>query len=105
MKNLVNTEMLDNFRAFNCKAKTCEECQQAQACLLNAFFETAVGEGGDGTDIELAVKALEDRGFNVTDIREERARRTDNGHVIDECGIKPTGALLIRVIPVTPSAA
>jgi hypothetical protein len=100
MKTLVNKEMFDDFRAFNCKAKTCEGCEQNRICLLNAFFNNAVGEGGDGTDIELAVKILEDHGFHVTDAREERARPTDNGHAIDDCGIKPTGAILLRAVPV-----
>ena len=49
--------------------------------------------------IETAVKVLENHGFHVTDAREERAISTDNGHVIDCRGIKPTGAILLRVIP------
>jgi hypothetical protein len=57
-----------------------------------------------GTNIEMAVQVLEDHGFHVTDAKEERAVNTDTGHVISAKGINPTGALLLRVIPVTPSA-
>jgi hypothetical protein len=105
MKTLVNKTMLDDFRALNCKAASCEGCEQRRICLLNVFFETAGGGGGDGTNIELAVKVLEDHGFHVTDAREERARPTDSGHVIDDCGIKPTGAILLRAVPVSPASA
>jgi hypothetical protein len=103
MKTLVNKAMLDDFRAANCKSATCEECEQSRICLLNVFFETAVGEGGDGTDIEIAVKALEDHGFHVTDAREERCRNTGNGYVIDDSGVRETGAILLRAIPVSPA--
>jgi hypothetical protein len=103
MKTLVNKAMLDGFRAANCKAAACGECGQSRICLLNAFFETVVG--GDGTGIEIAVKTLEDHGFHVTDAREERCRNTENGYVIDDCGVRETGALLIRAIPVSPASA
>lgn len=55
------------------------------------------------TGIEIAAELLEGHGFHVTDVREERARQTDSGHVVDECGLKPTGAILIRAVPVTPA--
>ena len=45
-----------------------------------------------------AVKILEDHGFRVTDAREERAVPAGNGHVIDDRGLKPTGAILLRVV-------
>jgi hypothetical protein len=101
MKPLFNKSMLDDFRALNCKAASCRECEQSRICQLNLFFETAAGEGGDGTNIEIAVKTLEDHGFHVTDAREERARPTDSGHVIDDRGTKPTGAILLRAVPVS----
>jgi hypothetical protein len=104
MKTLINRAMLDDFRESKCKAKSCEECGKSRICLLNVFFETAVGESGDSTDIEIAVKVLEDHGFHGTDAREERATPTDKGHVIDERGIKPTGAILLRAVPVTPAS-
>jgi hypothetical protein len=50
------------------------------------------------------VKALEDRGFRVTDAREERCRNTEHGHVIDDCGVRETGVLLIRAVPVFPDS-
>ena len=103
MKTLVNKWMLDNFREFNCKAKSCEECENSRTCLLRAFFETEVDEGGDGSDIELAVKALEDSGFHVTDVREERAIRTGTSYVIDDNGTVNTGAILIRAVAVSPT--
>jgi hypothetical protein len=53
------------------------------------------------TNIEIAVELLENHGFHVSDIHEERARAADKGHVIDDCGMNPTGAILIRVIPVS----
>ncbi|MDR1399421.1 MAG: hypothetical protein LBJ41_05825 [Treponema sp.] len=53
--------------------------------------------------IEIAVQVMEDHGFHVTDAREERAANTEIGHVISENGIRPTGALLLRVAPETPS--
>jgi hypothetical protein len=106
MKTLVNKAMLDNFRALNCKAASCEECEQSGICLLYAFFKDYSNEGriDYGTHIETAVKTLEDHGLHVTDIREERARSTDHGHVIDDCGINPTGAILLRAVPVTPDS-
>jgi hypothetical protein len=63
MKTLVNKAMFDDFRTVNCKAASCEECEQGQTCLLNIFFDTAVGDGGDGTDIELAVRRLRTGAF------------------------------------------
>ena len=51
------------------------------------------------SDIEAVIKALEDHGFHVTDAREERAISTDSGHVVDDRGINPTGAVLLRVVP------
>jgi hypothetical protein len=57
------------------------------------------------TDIELAMELLEDHGFHVTDAREERATPTDKGHVIDDSGTRPTGAILLRVVPQTTEGA
>jgi hypothetical protein len=50
------------------------------------------------SDIEAAVKVLEDHGFHVTDAREERAISTQTGHVIADSGINPTGAILLRIV-------
>jgi len=58
----------------------------------------------DGTNLEAVTRVLEGHGFHVTDVREERAISTsDNGHVIDGRGIHPTGAILLRVVPIVPS--
>jgi hypothetical protein len=102
MNARTKNRILDDFRAANCEAVSCAECGTNKICMLYAFFSAC--DENNRTAIEVAVELLEDHGFHITDIREERARRTDNGHVIDECGIKPTGALLIRAIPVTPAS-
>ena len=64
---------------------------------------TRTEEQGNKTAIEIAVEVLEDHGFHVTDAREERAIKTETGHVIDEHGIVETGAILLRTVPVTPA--
>jgi hypothetical protein len=71
--------------------------------LPYCFFSAA--DKSSRTDIEVAVGLLEDKGFHVTDAREERAIPTHNGHVIDECGTRTTGAILLRAVPVTPATA
>jgi hypothetical protein len=53
--------------------------------------------------MEIAVKLLEDHGFHVTDANEERAMKTGGDYVIDRLGTRETGALLMRVVPVTPT--
>ena len=53
------------------------------------------------SDIEVLIMGLEAQGYHVTDVKEERAVSTETGHVIDDRGMKPTGAILIRVVPTT----
>jgi hypothetical protein len=65
---------------------------------------TRLEDQGYKTALEIMVQLLEDHGFHVTDAKEERAAKTETGHVIDERGIDATGAILIRAIPVTPAA-
>jgi hypothetical protein len=88
---------LDMFREDNCKAVTCGDCPTKCACPLYVFYQATYGYGK--TDIELAVELLEAHGFHVTDVREERATPTDKGPVIDDSGTRPTGAILLRVVP------
>jgi predicted nucleic acid-binding Zn ribbon protein len=103
MNERINTQTLDDFRAANCKAASCEECGNNRMCLPYYFF-SAVAKCSR-TDIEVAVGLLEGNGFHVTDAREERSTSTDKGHVIDERGVKTTGAILLRAVPVTPATA
>jgi len=102
MSENIKNRILDEFRFENCSAEDCAECDKKPWCMLYAFFSATTK---NRTNIEIAVELLENHGFHVTDANEERAVPTENGHVIDECGIKPTGAILIRAVPVTPSAA
>jgi hypothetical protein len=103
MNKRVKTQTLDDFRAANCKAASCEECGNNRMCLPYCFFSAA--DKNNRTEIEAAIEILEDNGFHVTDAKEERAIPTDNGHMIDERGIRPTGAILLRAVPVTPATA
>jgi hypothetical protein len=108
MNERVKTQTLDDFRAANCKAASCGECGDNRMCLLYCYFSSAGKNNrtdAERTEIEVAVGILEDNGFHVTDAREERATPTDKSHVIDERGIKPTGAILLRAVPVTPATA
>jgi hypothetical protein len=98
----IENRTLNDFRTANCKAASCEECETNRLCLLYCFFSAR--DEGSRTNIEVVTKVLEDNGFHVTDIREERARSTDHGHVIDDCGINPTGAILFRAVPVHPES-
>jgi len=93
--------VLEEYRVGNCEAESCADCEKNDQCMLYLFF--ASSSYGNRTEIEIAVELLEDHGFRVTDAREERATMTEYGHVIDEHGVKPTGAILLRVVPVTPA--
>jgi hypothetical protein len=66
-------------------------------CLLYCFFSAC--DENNRTDIEIAVELMEDNGFHVSDAREERATRTEKGHVIDDHGTVDTGAILLRIVP------
>jgi hypothetical protein len=88
---------LEDFRAANCKAASCTECETNRVCLPYTFF--AACQECNRTDIEVAVKVLEDKGFHVSEAREERATRTETGYVIDDHGTVDTGAILLRVVP------
>ena len=99
MNASLKRRVVDDFRAANCKIASCEECETNRLCLLYAFFSAA--GANNRTHFEDAVELLEDNGFHVTDIREERASRMDGFHVIDDSGIHTTGAILLRVVPKT----
>jgi hypothetical protein len=58
-----------------------------------------VDEARVETDMETALRLLEDNGFMVTDIDMERSTATQLGHVIDKNGTIPTGAILARFVP------
>jgi hypothetical protein len=96
------TQTLDDFRAANCKAASCEECENNRLCLPYAYF-SALNKNNrtdiERTNIKVAVELLEDNGFHVSDVHEERAIRTGTGYVIDDNGMVDTGAILLRVIP------
>jgi hypothetical protein len=106
MNERVKTQTLDDFRAANCKAASCGECGDNRMCLLYCYFSGA-GKNSrtdtERTEIEVAVEILEGNGFHVTDAKEERAIPTDNGYMIDERGIRSTGAILLRAVPVAPA--
>jgi beta-lactam-binding protein with PASTA domain len=72
-------------------------------CLLYCFFSAC--DENNRTDIEVAVELLEDNGFHVSDAREERAKKTETGHVIDDNGTVDTGAILLRIVPGNEGAA
>jgi hypothetical protein len=97
VKARVNHRTLKDFRAANCKAASCGECETSRLCLPYRFFSAC--DENNRTDIEVAVELLEDNGFHVSDAREERATRTEKGHVIDDNGTVDTGAILLRIIP------
>jgi hypothetical protein len=91
------SQKLENFRAANCKAKSCLECETNRICMVYLFFSAR--DENNKADIEVVVELLEANGFHVTDAREERATRTETSPVIDDKGIVETGAILLRVIP------
>jgi hypothetical protein len=93
----IKQRTLEDFRAANCKAASCAECETNRMCLLYTFF-SACNENSR-TDIEVVVDLLEDNGFHVSDAREERATRTGTSYVIDDKGTADTGAILLRVVP------
>jgi hypothetical protein len=97
MKSSIKTRTLEDFRAANCKAASCGECETNRVCMLYAFFSAC--DENSRTDIEVAVELLEDNGFHVSDAREERATRSETSHVIDDNGTVNTGAILLRIIP------
>jgi len=99
----VNTKRraLETYRAARCNGKPCVECKKNEQCMLYILFATTDCENLTG--IEIVVELLEDHGFHVTDAREETATVTEYGHVIDANGTRPTGAILLRVVPVTPA--
>lgn len=97
MNARTKSRTLDDFRAANCKAASCTECETNRLCMLYAFFSAC--DENSRTDIEVAAEVLEDHGFHVTDVREERATRTGTSYVIDDNGTVNTGAILIRIVP------
>ena len=103
MNARLKSRTLEDFRAANCKAASCKECETNRLCLPYCFF-SACNEN-NRTDIEVAVELLEDNGFHVSDAREERATRTEKGHVIDDNGTVDTGAILLRIVPRNEGAA
>jgi hypothetical protein len=96
---ILNRGTLDKFREANCTAPSCFKCEKSRSCQLYTFCEAC--SDYNRTDIELAVELLEDHGFHVSEAREERATATEAGHIIDERGTRPTGAILLRIISQT----